>query len=150
MVCGQHHAPAPLPPGNTRYPLYRRLGGPQGRYGWVRKISAPPAFDPRTVQPVASRYTDELSRPAIRCIRYNIYNVDKGKLEIQCHAFLTSALDGNDWSVSIPDQSTPGWRAFSTGLTGSSVGPEAGVDPVQNRKLRTHRTRTMIPPLSIP
>jgi hypothetical protein len=38
--------------------LYRRLGGPQGRSGRVRKISPPPGFDPRTVQPVASRYTD--------------------------------------------------------------------------------------------
>jgi hypothetical protein len=28
-----------LPPGKTRYPLYRRLGGPQGRSGQVRKIS---------------------------------------------------------------------------------------------------------------
>jgi len=37
----QRHAPAALPPGKTRYPLYRRLGGP-----------------PRTVQHVASRYTD--------------------------------------------------------------------------------------------
>ena len=27
-----------LPPGKTRYPLYRRLGGPQGRSGQVRKI----------------------------------------------------------------------------------------------------------------
>jgi len=34
---GQHHAPAALPPGKTRYPLYRRLGGPQGRSGGVRK-----------------------------------------------------------------------------------------------------------------
>ena len=42
----------------TRYPLYRRLGGPQGRYVRVRKISSPPGFDPLTVQPVASRYTD--------------------------------------------------------------------------------------------
>ena len=25
----------------TRYPLYRRLGGPQGRSGWVREISPP-------------------------------------------------------------------------------------------------------------
>ena len=57
-VRGQHHAPATLPPGKTRYPLYRRLGGPQGRSGPVRKISPPPGFDPRTVQPVASRYTD--------------------------------------------------------------------------------------------
>ena len=57
-VGGQHYAPAALPPGKTRYPLYRRLGGPQGRSGRVRKISSPPGFDPRTVQPVVSRYTD--------------------------------------------------------------------------------------------
>ena len=53
----QHHAPAALPPGKTPYPLYRKLGGPQGRSGQVRKISPPQEFDPRTVQPVASRYT---------------------------------------------------------------------------------------------
>jgi hypothetical protein len=41
-----------------RYPLYRRLGGPQGRFGWVREVSPPPGFDPRNCQPVASRYTD--------------------------------------------------------------------------------------------
>ena len=52
-----------LPPGKTRYPLYRRLGGPQGRSGQVRKTSPPPGFDPRTVQPVASRYTDYATRP---------------------------------------------------------------------------------------
>ena len=44
-------------PVKTRYPLYRRMGGPQGRVGQVRKISPPPRFDPRTVQPAASRYT---------------------------------------------------------------------------------------------
>jgi len=49
-----------LPPGKTGYPLYRRLGGPQGRSGQVRKISPPPEFDPRTVQPVASHYMIEL------------------------------------------------------------------------------------------
>ena len=37
---------------------YRRLGGPQGQSGGVRKISPPPGFDPRTIQPVASCYTD--------------------------------------------------------------------------------------------
>jgi hypothetical protein len=40
------------------YPLYRRLGRPQGRSGRVLKISPPPGFDPRTIQLVASRYTD--------------------------------------------------------------------------------------------
>ena len=47
-----------LPPGKTRYPLYRRLGEPQGRSGQARKISPPPGFDPRTFQPLASRYND--------------------------------------------------------------------------------------------
>ena len=33
------HPGSTLPPGKTRYPLYRRLGGSQGRSGQVRKIS---------------------------------------------------------------------------------------------------------------
>ena len=41
-----------------QYPLYRRLRGPQCQSGQVRKISPPPGFHPRTVEPVASRYTD--------------------------------------------------------------------------------------------
>jgi hypothetical protein len=41
----------------TRYPLHKKLGEPQGRSGQVRKGSTPPGFDTRTVQPVASRYT---------------------------------------------------------------------------------------------
>ena len=56
-MCGQGHALADLSLGTTRYPFYSRFRGPQGRSGWVRKISPPPEFDPRTVQPVASRYT---------------------------------------------------------------------------------------------
>jgi hypothetical protein len=57
-VDGQGHAPAALPPGKTRYALYRRLGGLQGRSARVRKISPPPGIDRRTVQPVASHHTD--------------------------------------------------------------------------------------------
>jgi hypothetical protein len=52
-----------LPLGKTRYPLYRRLGGPQDRSGQLRKISPPPGFELRTVQPVANRYTDWATRP---------------------------------------------------------------------------------------
>ena len=55
---GQCCTPAALPPGKTWYPLYRRLGGPQGRSGQVQKISPPPGFDPRTVQPVVSHCTN--------------------------------------------------------------------------------------------
>jgi hypothetical protein len=57
-VGGQSHAPAALLPGKTRYPLYRRLGGPKGQSERVWKIKHPPGLDPRTVQPVTSRYTD--------------------------------------------------------------------------------------------
>ena len=58
-VGGQRHAPAALPPG-------KRLGTPCTG-GWVGRKAGlggcgishpPPGFDPRTVQPVASRYTD--------------------------------------------------------------------------------------------
>ena len=57
-VVGQRHALAILPPEKTRYPLYRRLGGPQGQSGRVRKISPTLGFDLRIIQPVASCYTD--------------------------------------------------------------------------------------------
>ena len=39
-VGGQRDVPAALPPGKTRFPLCRRLGGPQGRSGRVRKVSS--------------------------------------------------------------------------------------------------------------
>jgi len=57
-VGGQRHAPAALPPGKTRYPLYTKLGGSRvGLYG-CGKSRPPPGLDLRTAQPVASRYTD--------------------------------------------------------------------------------------------
>ena len=55
----QGHAPAALPPGKR--PHTHCTGGwmgPRGRSGWVQNVSFPRGFDPRTVQLVASRYTD--------------------------------------------------------------------------------------------
>jgi len=57
-MSGQQHAPAEL------YP--RERPGTHFTGGWVgpraglggRKFSSSPGFDPRTVQPVISRYTD--------------------------------------------------------------------------------------------
>ena len=50
--------PGRFTPGKEiQYPLYRRFGGLQSQSRWVRKICPPPGFEPRTVQPVASRYT---------------------------------------------------------------------------------------------
>jgi len=46
-----------LPPGNTWYPFYRRLGGPQGRSGLAENL-VPNGIKSLTVQTVVSRYTD--------------------------------------------------------------------------------------------
>ena len=42
----------------TRYPLFNKLGGSQGRCRRVRKVSALTVLNPRIVQPVVNRYTD--------------------------------------------------------------------------------------------
>jgi len=54
-VGGQHHARAGLPPGKTRYQLHGWAPGPV--YMGAENLAPSPEFDPRTVQPVASRYT---------------------------------------------------------------------------------------------
>jgi hypothetical protein len=73
-VGGQRHDPTALPPGKeTPYPFYRRRGEPQARSGRVRKISPSPGLDPRTVQPVASRYTNYAIAAPINSI-YDLKN----------------------------------------------------------------------------
>ena len=51
-----------LPRGKTRYPFYRRLGGPQGRSGRAENL-VPTGIRSRTVQPIVSHYTDWATRP---------------------------------------------------------------------------------------
>jgi len=46
-----------FPLGKARYPLYRRLCGPQGRSGGVENL-VPTEIRSRSVQPVVSRYID--------------------------------------------------------------------------------------------
>jgi hypothetical protein len=64
-VRGQRHVPAALYPGKDPVPIVQEAGWAQDRCGQVRKISFPPGFKPRTVQPVASRYTDYATRPCV-------------------------------------------------------------------------------------
>ena len=59
MVCVVNPRLGHFTPANkTQYPLYRKVGGPQGRSDGVWKISPPPRFNPPTFQLVASRSTD--------------------------------------------------------------------------------------------
>jgi hypothetical protein len=55
-----------LPPGKTRYPLYRRLDGPKAGLD-ERKISFLPGFNPRTVQP-------QVSKSCRKKLKYFIFN----------------------------------------------------------------------------
>jgi hypothetical protein len=71
-VGGQRHAPGRFTSGKeNQYPLYKRLGGPQGRSGWVRESPNNLGFDLQTDQPVANRYTS-FAILAHRNVRINI------------------------------------------------------------------------------
>jgi hypothetical protein len=111
-VGGQRHAPAALPPGMTRYPFYRSLGRRQGRSVRVLKISPTPGFDPRTLQPVVSRYTD-WAIPAHTCfctafkrspstVISCLYNVDSSSLSV--------VLAVCDMNSDVPEDSQPTCR----------------------------------------
>jgi hypothetical protein len=68
-VSGQLHAPVAVPQGETRYPLDRRLGGPQNRFGHggEEKNSQPlPGLEPPNIQPVAQRYTTTLFKEVLQ------------------------------------------------------------------------------------
>jgi hypothetical protein len=64
-MCGKSHVSTALPLGMNQYPLYRKLGGPDSQYVHVQKNSLPPGFDPQTVQPEESHYTNS-AMPAHR------------------------------------------------------------------------------------
>jgi len=56
-------------------------------------------------------------------------------VEVYLHAFLTSALDGDDWSASHHDRFTPWEIAYNTICTWGWVGPRAGLDAVANTEI---------------
>jgi len=112
-VGGQRNASAALPPEKTRFPFYRRLGGPQGRFGWVRKTLPPPGLDTRTVQQVAIRYTDWAIRVhRIMSICVELSRVCTGDSEENLWTLRTTFLRNNWWQHiacsgvwSVPSQS---------------------------------------------
>ena len=65
---GQHHAPAALPLGKTRYPLHTWMGGHRCWSRHVQKIVHPLGFEPKNVQSVASRYTNYTILATPKCV----------------------------------------------------------------------------------
>ena len=56
--CGQHHAPVAFTPGKDPVPIVQEAGWASEPVWIGAENLAPLRFDPRTFQPVASRYTD--------------------------------------------------------------------------------------------
>jgi len=130
-VGGQRHALAALPPANNRYPLYRRLGGPQGRSGRVRKISSQPGFDSLNVRPVVSRCTD-WDIPAHQVWTYSSYTLGV----ILCKCLLMAAL--TPWSEFLTSWSS----SFSQEIPRILWNPEVYYCPNKNLPLARIQNQT--------
>jgi hypothetical protein len=102
-------------PGRT---LPRERPGTHCTGGWVgpraglegRKISAPPGFDPRTVQPVVSRYTGWATRPTVVCI-----NKITGEWELKpCFRWLDGWMNGQVAGLSVLIPQVRVWNSHDT------------------------------------
>jgi hypothetical protein len=60
-----------------------------------------------------------------------------GRVDVQIHVFLTSALVGGECSASPPSRFTPGGRAPGINWIGGWVGPRAGLDDMEKWKFLT-------------
>jgi hypothetical protein len=102
------------------------LGGPQDRSGRVRKISFPPGHDPRTVQPVVSRYTDWATWPT--CLYHTFTNTIIPRLMsfgtyVFCHQTRRIKLRAQILSPMLKITVT-GWQLIGTSRRGSSCNSE--------------------------
>ena len=80
-----------LPPGKTRYPFYRRLGGPQGRSGRTENL-VPTGIRSWTVQPVAQSLY-RLSYPAHTARLYLLlFHDDSGYTNVPQYYVISTLL----------------------------------------------------------
>jgi len=57
-----------------------------------------------------------------------------GGVEVQLHSFLTSALDGGEWSTSRPSRFIPGKEPPFPSIEGW-VGPRVSLDVMEKREI---------------
>jgi hypothetical protein len=62
-----------------------------------------------------------------------------GEVDVKIHIFLTSALDGGEWSASRPGSHIPGERAPGTHWIGGWLDPRAGLAMWRKENSRTYR-----------
>jgi len=83
------HPVCTLPPGKTRYPFYRRLGGPQCWSGRAENL-VPNGIRSWTVQPIVSHYTNEILGPHWNIVPYK--NVTNGNYSTLLNSVLRIAV----------------------------------------------------------
>ena len=112
-LCCQRHAPAAFPWERLDTHCIGGWVGPRFGPGQVRKISPPPVFDPRTVQPVASHYTDS-RRKGIWLLYHVLRQVESSteRLELSyvlwfCVSFVS--YDKPTWSCSVSGPVVSSW-----------------------------------------
>jgi hypothetical protein len=66
------------------------------------------------------------------------------RVDVWLHAFLTSTLDGGEWSASLPGRFSPRESAAGTHWIGGWVGPRTGLDVVVKTKIPSPRLEPAI------
>ena len=107
---GQHHAPAALPQGKTRYPLYRA-----GLDGCGKSRPPPTGFDPRTVQPVGSSYTDcGIAPPPVISDGHKLSKALLSNFAIFCASSIFFNTKVPKHQTSLLKIDTPGFNPFNS------------------------------------
>jgi hypothetical protein len=88
-VCGQYQAPAAFTSGEDPVPLVQEAGWAPEPVWIGAENFAPPGFDSRTFQPLASRYTD-YAIPAPRQNRY--MHLNAAAAAATRHVYMTSKM----------------------------------------------------------
>jgi len=89
-----------LPPGKTRYPFYRRLGGPQGCPGRAENLVSTGIQSPN-VQPIVSRYTDWATRPTVPISYVNLLGITVILLYVKWSRPMQYTIKYNGYSLCL-------------------------------------------------
>jgi hypothetical protein len=128
--------PQPLfTPGKDPVPIVQEAGWAPGPV-WTAENLAPPGFDPRTVQPVVSRYTDWATWPTIFSVCQVIY---ASKLYIH---FLSPISKQHDFvTLRVLSDMSKSWNSLSHNILHY---PHSATTAAPNMLLRNSFTKKII------
>ena len=102
---GRRHAPAALYPGKAPVPTVQEAGRAPGPVWRGAENLAATGIRSRTVEPVASHYTDYATRPTGLLVTVSISKVRHSKIVVDCQTLKLEKLPSSETSVNV-NQST--------------------------------------------